>query len=58
MTELWIALGMMVGVVGISITLLQLMLYMEAKRADILRKHVTQAYHDGYQKGREETSDQ
>ena len=58
MTELWVSLGMMTGVVGLSICIVQLMVWFEAKRADILRKHVTQAFYDGVQKGREESSGQ
>ena len=55
MTELFVALGMMAGVVGVAVALVQLICWMEAKRSEELRRHVTQAYSDGYQRGREET---
>lgn len=53
MIEALVALAMMAGVVGVSVALVQLMHWSEAKRAEILRKHVTQAYYDGFQKGQE-----
>jgi hypothetical protein len=54
MTELLVALGLMAGVVGVSVALVQLMHWSEAKRAEVLRRHITQAYSDGFQRGREE----
>jgi len=57
MTELLVALGLMAGVVGVSVALVQLMHWSEAKRAEVLRRHITQAYNDGFQRGREERND-
>ena len=57
MTELLVALGLMAGVVGLSVALVQLMHWSEAKRAEVLRRHITQAYNDGFQRGREERND-
>lgn len=48
MTELLVALGLMVGVVGVSISLVQLMHWSEAKRAELLRRAMVQAFQDGY----------
>lgn len=52
MTELLVALALMAGVVGVSVALVQLMHWSEAKRAELLRRAIHQAYSDGFQEGR------
>ena len=52
METLLVALGMMAGVVGVSVALVQLMHWSEARRAQLMRQIMTQAYNDGYQAGR------
>lgn len=49
---LLVALGMMAGVVGVSVALVQLMHWSESKRAQLMRQIMTQAYNDGYHAGR------
>lgn len=48
MTEMLIALGLMAGVVGASISLVQLIHWSEQKRAELLRRTVMQAFREGY----------
>jgi regulator of RNase E activity RraB len=48
MTELLVGLGLMAGVVGASISLVQLMHWSEQKRAELLRRTVMQAFREGY----------
>lgn len=48
MTELLVALGMMAGVVGVSVALVQLMHWSEAKRAELLRRAIMAAFREGY----------
>ena len=48
MTELLIGLGLMAGVVGCSISLVQLMHWSEQKRAELLRKTIMSAFREGY----------
>ena len=52
METLLVALGMMAGVVGVSVALVQLMHWSEAKRAEVLQRHIIKAYNDGYHAGR------
>lgn len=55
MNELLFAIVMMVGIVGVSVALVQLLHWSEAKRAEVLQRHIIKAYHEGYQKGKEES---
>lgn len=48
MTEVLVALALMAGVVGISISLVQLMQWSEQKRAELLRKTIMSAFREGY----------
>ena len=52
METLLVALGLMAGVVGVSVALVQLMHWSEAKRAQLMRQIMTQSYNDGYHAGR------
>lgn len=54
MTELLVALALMAGVVGVSVALVQLMHWSEAKRSELLRRAINDAYRDGYHAGRAE----
>jgi hypothetical protein len=48
MTEVFVALALMAGVVGISVALVQLMTWSEQKRAELLRRTVMAAFREGY----------
>lgn len=54
MSELLTALGLMAGIVGTAVALVQLMHWSEMKRMEILQRHIIKAYNEGYQKGRAE----
>ena len=49
-----LVLGMMAGVVGVSVALVQLMHWSEAKRADLMRKVMIQSFNEGYHAGKSE----
>lgn len=51
MSELLTALGLMAGIVGTAVALVQLMHWSEVKRMEILQRHIIKAYNEGYQKG-------
>ena len=48
MTEVFVALALMAGVVCISVALVQLMTWSEQKRAELLRKTIMSAFREGY----------